>query len=62
MVTLEEFHGLGGADSAEVTEYGIPCLDGFGVEGGAIHSRDEWAYLSSLSEAAKRMAAVAYCI
>jgi len=60
--TLKAAHRLGGADAAEITEYGIPCLDGFGVSGGAIHSRDEWAYLSSLAEAAKRMAAVAYCI
>lgn len=62
LATLEEHHSPGGADSAEVTEYGIPCLDSFGVEGGAVHSRNEWAYLSSLSEAAKKMAAVAYCI
>ncbi len=59
---LGEIHRPGGSDAAEITEHGIPCLDGFGVEGGEIHSRDEWAYLSSLSEAAKRMAAVAYCI
>lgn len=62
LTTLLPVHRFGGSDAAQVTEYGIPCLDGFGVEGGEGHSRDEWAYLSSLAEAAKRMAAVAYCI
>lgn len=59
---LEESHRKGGADASDVAEYGIPCLDGFGVEGQGIHTLDEWAYLKSLKEAARRMAAVAYRI
>lgn len=59
MPLLEESFRRSGADAAEVTEYGIPCLDGFGVEGGRIHSREEFAYLASLKEAAKRMAVIA---
>ena len=52
----------GGADSADVTVAGIPCVDSIGVVGGKIHSRDEYAVMASLKDAAKRAAAVAYCI
>ena len=62
LTSLAATHTNFGSDAADMTSYGLPCLDCFGTEGGAIHSRDEWAYLSSFSEAAKRMAAVAYCI
>lgn len=60
--TLEESHRRSGSDAADVTAYGIPCLDGFGVEGLGIHRRQEWAYIRSLKESAKRMATVAYGI
>lgn len=52
----------GGADSAEVTAAKIPCVDSLGVVGGKIHSKDEYAVLSSLAESAKRIAAVIYGI
>ena len=39
----------GGVYYAKKDKSGIPCLDGFGVQGGAIHSRDEWAYLGLFS-------------
>ena len=52
----------GGSDAAYVTEAGIPCIDSVGIEGGGIHSVDEFVYLKSLSETAKRLACVAYCI
>ncbi len=52
----------GGSDAADVTEYGIPCIDSLGTEGGFIHSKDEFAWLRSLAEAAKRVAAVAYML
>ena len=52
----------GGSDAAEITAAGIPCLDSLGVRGGAVHSVKEFACLSSLAEAAKRLAAIAYCI
>lgn len=59
---LEKNKSTGGSDAADMTSYGIPCLDSFGTEGGNIHSRNEWAKLSSLVESAKRLASVAYCI
>lgn len=46
----------GGSDAADVTAFGIPCVESLGVTGGAIHSPNEYAMLSSLCEAAKRLA------
>jgi len=54
--------GTGGADASDLSAFGIPTVDSLGVEGGNIHSINEFAYLASLAESAKRMAAVAYCI
>ncbi|MBQ8815557.1 MAG: M20/M25/M40 family metallo-hydrolase [Lachnospiraceae bacterium] len=53
-------HSNGGSDAADMTSRGLPCLDSFGTEGGKIHRREEYAYLRSLKESAKRLAAVAY--
>ena len=50
----------GGSDAADVTDYGIPCVDSIGTQGDGIHSPGEFAWLSSLGEAAKRIAAVIY--
>ena len=52
----------GGSDAAEITDYGHPCLDSLGVEGGNIHTPDEYAYLRSLTYSAKMLAAAAYCL
>lgn len=52
----------GGSDAADVTMYGIPCIDSIGVEGGKIHSPGEFAVMKSLAECARRVAAVVYCI
>ena len=52
----------GGSDAADVTVYGIPCVDSIGVMGENIHSIDEYAILRSLAESAKRLASVIYCI
>lgn len=49
----------GGSDAADVTVYGIPCVDNLGVSGGGIHSVHEYADIPSLADAAKRMAAAA---
>lgn len=49
----------GGSDAAYTTMAGIPTVDSIGVWGGRIHSPEEFAYLKSLAEAAKRLAAVA---
>ena len=52
----------GGADSADVTMAGIPCLDSLGVVGGRIHAKEEYGVKESLKESAKQIAAVTYCI
>ena len=48
----------GGSDAAYTTQRGIPTLDSLGVMCGGIHSKDECAILSSLKEAARRIAAI----
>ena len=62
LTPLAAVHKNEGSDVADMTSYGLPCLDSFGVEGGSIHSRDEYAYLASLKVAAKNLAVVAWCI
>ncbi|MBQ8320969.1 MAG: hypothetical protein IJX92_01220 [Clostridia bacterium] len=39
-----------------------PSVDSIGVSGNAIHTVDEFGWIDSLTETAKRLAAVAYCI
>ena len=48
---------VGGSDAADVTVFGIPCVDNMGAWGSKIHTKDEFAHLSSLGEATKRIAA-----
>ena len=48
----------GGSDAADASASGIPCLDNFGVQGGASHSQDEFALLSSLASCAKHLAII----
>ena len=62
LTELETLFARGGSDGAYVTIAGIPCVDSLGVEGGNIHTSDEFAYLKSLKESAKRVASVVYCI
>ncbi len=50
---------LSGSDAAYTTVAGIPTVDNIGVDGGRIHSPEEFAYLASLAACAKRLAAVA---
>ncbi len=50
----------GGSDAAYITASGIPCLDTFGVVGGGIHAKDEYADISSLTLSAKMLALAAY--
>jgi len=57
---LDELKGvksLGGADSAEITASGVPCLCSLGVRGGGYHSPSEYGILASLAESAKYAAA-----
>lgn len=53
---------LSGSDAAYISEAGIPCIDCIGTEGSNIHSLDEFIYLCSLCESAKRIASVIYLI
>lgn len=52
----------GGSDAADVTFSGVPCLDSLGTTGGYSHSVNEFAWISSLKESARRIASVIYCI
>ncbi len=62
MPVLKAGMNIGGSDAAEVTAYGLPCLDSFGTMGGGIHDRSEWAYLWTLTNSAQMLAAAAYCL
>jgi len=53
---------LGGSDAAYTTNAGIPTVDDLGTEGDRIHSIDEFIYLKSIAESAKKIAAVCYGI
>ena len=59
MTPLKEKTKNGGSDAAEITQAGIPCVECMGIYGGKNHSKEEFAYISSLTEAAKRLAVVA---
>ena len=52
----------GGSDAADMSRYGIPSVDSFGVEGAWIHSINEYAYVASLPRCAKRLGAVALAL
>lgn len=56
--TLQYKRSTGGSDAADVTACGIPCVDNVGTMGEFIHSVNEYALLDSLTESAKRIAAV----
>lgn len=47
----------GGSDAADASSHGIPSIDSLGVAGDKIHSCDEFAYIESLAESAKYLAA-----
>lgn len=55
---LKAYRRSGGSDAADVTVYGIPCVDALGTTGGRIHSPQEYGELDSLTEAAKRLALI----
>ncbi len=48
----------GGSDAADATAAGIPVLDSFGVQGAGIHSVQEYAYIESLPDMAKKTALI----
>ncbi len=62
---LSELKGrktAGGSDAAYITQLGIPTIDSIGVECGGIHSKNEYALISSLCDSAKRIVAVCWCL
>ena len=58
LVELKPKWLMGGSDASFLTQAGIPCLDSLGTRGGRSHSLQEYAWLESLAEAAKRAAAI----
>ena len=59
---LKQRKASGGSDGAYTSGANIPTIDSIGVEGGYIHSKKEYAYLESLKDSAKRIAAIIYGI
>ena len=59
METLAARKSAGGSDAADVTVYGIPCVEDLGVVGGEVHSPQEYAEIPSLVHSAKQIAAAA---
>ncbi len=53
---------MGGSDAADTTSRGIPTIDSIGVAGGFLHTPNEFAYISSLKEATKRISSAVYCL
>lgn len=60
LVELKQRKASGGSDAAYTSDAGIPTIDSIGVNGGCIHSKKEYAYLNSLKDSAKRIAAIIY--
>ena len=48
----------GASDAAHATEFGLTTVDALGVEGGNMHSLNEFAYLESLKKSAKQIVAM----
>ncbi|MBR5192610.1 MAG: M20/M25/M40 family metallo-hydrolase [Clostridia bacterium] len=48
----------GGSDAADVTSFGIPCIDSLGVDYSEIHSPNEKSTLFSLNHSAKMLAVI----
>ena len=62
LLTLSPAKKTGGSDASDVSAFGIPCLDNLGIQGGKSHSEDEFAYLASLEDSARRLGAIVYNI
>ena len=56
---LEIMKSNGGSDASDVSSSGVRCIDSLGVDGGRIHSADEYAIMESLKDCAKRIVALA---
>ncbi|MBQ6478893.1 MAG: M20/M25/M40 family metallo-hydrolase [Erysipelotrichaceae bacterium] len=58
MRRIEATWSHGGSDASRMAQMGITTIDSFGVHGTKIHTPEEEADLSSLKDAARRLAAV----
>lgn len=56
--TLDIGKRNGGSDAADVSAFGIPCLDSLGVGGERAHSLEEYGKIPTLAESAKRIATI----
>ena len=56
---IEWANGRGGSDAAYTTIYGIPSIDSLGTAGGYIHAKEEYCYISSFMDCARRLCAIA---
>lgn len=52
---LEAGSSNGGSDASDASDFGLAAVDCIGVRGGDIHSPNEYAYVSSLKQSAKRL-------
>ncbi len=60
MSPLKASKRRGGSDAAEITMIGVPTVDNLGPIGEAFHTTEEFAYVDTLLEQAKRVASVIY--
>ncbi len=58
MEVLKVGTSLGGSDAANICAAGVRIVDSLGCEGGNMHSIDEFIYINSLKESAKRIATI----
>ena len=52
----EAIFRYGGSDAADISDYGIPCVDNMGIRGDGAHQDSELVYISSLTDTAKMLA------
>ena len=62
MISLEPALSVGGSDAADMTHYGIACIDNLGTSGEYIHSQREYSHLYSLKESAQMLGVTALTI
>ena len=56
---LEIMKSNGASDASDVFASGVRCIDSLGVDGGRLHSAEEYAIMESLKDCAKRIVALA---
>ena len=59
---MEFVKSKGGSDASNISRYGIPTIDSIGLCGAYIHSPKEYAFVESLGDSARMLAAIAFYI